>query len=456
MYRDERGHALMTESAPAAAAVDKAIHNFLHWKADILPNVKAALNADPEFGFAHTVNGLILHGARHIGFRSKIEQSLAAAQAAEAGMTERERLYLRALEAAAAGKIAESVAVYETLLAHYPTDLFAQRLSQMELFWIGEMGWSAEISGRVAARWNKNVASYGVYLSCRAFDLEETRRFDEAERLGRQAVEIDPTDVWGAHAVAHVLIMQGRYDEGVAWLDALKHNWTDANQMLLHLWWHRCLFHLERGELDAVLDIYDSWVRNRELPLLKAMPDLYIDMQNGASMLLRLELRGVDVGHRWDELTELTRKRLEDHTSPFTSAHFAAILVASGRFEDAERLLSSMREFAAQDTGTFGPRYRVAVIPAAEAAIAHRKGEHQRVVDVLMPARQMLWQMGGSHAQRDLFFLLLADSVRKLGRRDLLGIVLDDIGAAGFSDPAGRIGYRGAVGGIELADGDVT
>ncbi len=447
MHQDERGHELTTESAEAAAAVDRGIHNFLHWKADILPNVKAALKADPNFGLAHAVNGLILHGARHIGFRPKIEASLAAAQTVAAGLTERERLYVRALDAAARGRIAESVTIYETILAHHPTDLFAQRLSQMELFWIGEMRWSAEISGRVTADWNSSVASYGIHLACRAFDLEETHHFEEAERLGREAVEIDPSDVWGAHAVAHVLIMQGRHDEGIAWLDGLKDHWADVNQIQLHLWWHRCLFHLERGELEAVLDIYDAWIRNRELPLLKAMPDLYIDMQNGASMLLRLELRGVDVGNRWEELAELTLKRLEDHTSPFTSAHFAAILAASGRFEEASLLLRSMREFATQDRGTLGPRYRVAVIPAAEAAIAHRKGEHQRVVDLLMPARQMLWQMGGSHAQRDLFFLLLADSTLKLGRHDLLGIILSDIAAAGFSDPAARVGYWEAAGG---------
>jgi tetratricopeptide (TPR) repeat protein len=441
MQQDERGYAITTQSAEAASALDTAIHNFLHWKADIIPNLKKALAVEPDFGFGHAVNGLILHGARHIGLRSKIEASLAAAQAAAGDLTERERLYVAALDAAAGGRIAESVSIYETILAHHPTDLFAQRLSQMELFWIGEMKWSADISGRVSAHWNREVPSYGIYLSCRAFDLEETHRLEEAERLGRKAVEIDPTDVWGTHAVAHVMIMQGRHEEGIAWLDGLKDNWGDANQMLLHLWWHRCLFHLERGENDAVLEIYDTWVRNRELPLLKAMPDLYIDMQNGASMLLRLELRGIDVGNRWDELAELTLNRLDDHTSPLTSPHFAIILAATGRFEEAGALVRSMRAFAAQDKGTFGPRYHVASIPAAEAAIAHRKGEHQRVTDTLMPARQMLWQMGGSHAQRDLFFLLLADSASKLGRNDLLGIILDDIEQSGFSDPAARVGY---------------
>ena len=442
MQQDERGHVMTTESPQAATALDLAIHNFLHWRAAIMPNLQAALAADPGFGFAHVALGLVLHGARNVHCRPKIAATLEAATAAAPAMTARERLYLQALETAAAGRIAESVTCYERILLDHPTDLFAQRLAQMELFWIGEMAWSAAISGGVADAWGPEVASHGVHLSCRAFDLEETWAYAEAERLGRKAVEIDPTDVWGTHAVAHVLLMQGRYREGVAWLEGLRRHWAEANQMLLHLWWHQALFHLELRELDAALAIYDQWVRNRALPLLQAVPDLYIDMQNGASLLLRLELRGVDVGGRWTELGALALSRTEDHSSPFTSPHYAAILAANGHAAEAVALVESMRRFAAEDAGTLGPRCAAAAIPAAEAALAHRRGDHAAVVALLLPARRMLWQMGGSHAQRDLFFLLLADSAVKAGRDDVLKLVLRDIAAAGFSDPAGRVGYR--------------
>jgi len=150
----------------------------------------------------------------------------------------------------------------------------------------------------------------------------------------------------------------------------------------------------------------------------------------------------VDVGSRWDELAALTLDRLDDHTSPFTSAHFAIILAAAGRFEEAEQLVSSMQNFARTSQTTLGPRYTAAAIPASKAAIAHRKGDHHSVVDLLMPARQMLWQMGGSHAQRDLFFLILANSLKQLNRTDLLDIVMEDIEQAGFSDAASRLGYQ--------------
>lgn len=442
MQQDERGHGMTTDSAEAAAALDRAIHNFLHWRAAIMPNLQAALAADPGFGLAHVVLGLVLHGARNVHYKPKIAAALAAATAAAPAMTARERLYLQALGAAAAGRIAESVTCYERILLDHPHDLFAQRLAQMELFWIGEMAWSAGISASIADAWGPSIASYGVHLSCRAFDLEETWNYGEAERLGRKAVAIDPTDVWGTHAVAHVLLMQGRYREGVDWLEGLRQHWAEANQMLLHLWWHRALFHIELREFDAALAVHDQWVRNRALPLLHAVPDLYIDIQNGASLLLRLELRGVDVGRRWDEFAELAAARTDDNTSPFTSPHYAAILAATGQAAEAASVLASMRRFSAEDRGTLAPRIAAAAVPAAEAAIAHRSGDHAAVVAALLPARRMLWQMGGSHAQRDLFFLLLADSAIKAGRDDVLKLVLRDIAAAGFTDPEGRVGYH--------------
>lgn len=444
MHSDCRGFTITTESAEAAAALDRAIHNFLHWRAAVLPEIKAALKADPGCGLAQAVGGLLLHGARDKRLQPKIEEMRQAAQAAEPGLTPRERLYVAALSASVAGRIAQAVSIYETILASHPTDLFAQRMAQMELFWIGEMAWSADISSRVARAWGPSVPDYGVFLACRAFDLEETGRFEAAERAGRESVERDPTDVWGAHAVAHVMFMQHRNVDGIQWLDGLKDNWADANQMALHLWWHRALFHLERGERDAALSIHDAYIRNRELPLLQAVPDLYIDMQNGASMLLRLELLGIDVGDRWDEMVALARQRLDDFTQPFTSAHFAAILAAGGRFGEAGELVRGMRDFAAGNPGTLGPRYAAAAVPAAEAAIAHRRGEHERVVELLFPTRRMLWQMGGSHAQRDLFFMLLADSARRIGRADILPIVRQDLESAGFAEPRARVGYADA------------
>jgi len=62
-----------------------------------------------------------------------------------------------------------------------------------------------------------------------AFALEETARYDRAEAPGRRAVELGPRDAWAWHAVVHCLEMQGRPQEGIAWLRSDTQAWSEEN-----------------------------------------------------------------------------------------------------------------------------------------------------------------------------------------------------------------------------------
>ena len=190
---------------------------------------------------------------------------------------------------------------------------------------------------------------------------------------------------------------------------------------------------------------YDHRLRDLDSPLMQAMPDFYVDLPNDTALLQRLDLRGVNVGDRWQPVAGLAQARIGNHPSTFTSAHSALALAAAGRFEDANELIQGIRDFVAGDTGALGPRYALAVLPASEAAVAHRQGEHQRVINFMMPARRNLWQMGGSHAQRDLFFQLLIDSALKQERGDILRLLLDELKSTGFAHLAERSSYADAV-----------
>jgi tetratricopeptide (TPR) repeat protein len=302
-----------------------------------------------------------------------------------------------------------------------------------------------DISERAAPAWNEGDAGLGAFLSIRSFGLEETGDYAGAERCGRRAVAINPDDPWGAHAVAHVLVMQGRLADGIGWCEGLSDNWGAANHIRHHNWWHLALFHTEARDYDAALGIYDGKLRDMSSPLLQAVPDYYVDIQNDVALLQRLELRGVDAGGRWGEVGDLCAARIGNHESPFTSAHAALGLAAAGRFDEADDLVDGMRAFVAEDRGSLGPRYALAAIPAAQAAIAYRRGEHQRVLDVLMPARRNLWQMGGSHAQRDLFFQLLADAARRLDRRDVLEVFFEEMRGLGLEHLEERSSYADAL-----------
>ena len=349
------------------------------------------------------------------------------------------------MEASLAGRVTEAASHFERIARAHPHDLFALRLAQFELFWIGEVEWMRDISERAAPTWSADHRGYPAFLSIRAFGLEEAGDFELAERCGREAVERDPMDCWGAHAVAHVLIMQGRLADGIKWLNELNPNWAEANHIVHHLWWHLALFHSENRDYDAALELYDTRLRNLDSPLMQAMPDFYVDIQNDVALLQRLELRGVDVGDRWQPIAELARARIGNHSSPFTSAHCALALAAAGMEQDAQELIAQMQAFVAEDRGALGPRYALAVLPAADAAVAYRKADYQRVLDLLVPARRNLWQMGGSHAQRDLFFQLLADAALKLDERGFLTLLLEEIKGIGFGHVEERSSYADAL-----------
>ncbi len=444
MLTDARDYPISTSDDTAGAACLQAVEKFIQRQVDVVPALQQALVADPDCGFAHAAMGLMLHGARQSSLAPALQQSLVSAKKQRATMTQREQLYVDALECGSAGELHGMIDHYEQILNRYPTDAFALTLCQGELFWLGEMQRSERLSSMVSSAWRDDIPGYADYLSIRAFDLEECGHYGEAEACGREAIDNRRSNAWAAHAVAHVLWMQGRCTEGVEWLSGLQNEWAQTNQMKFHIWWHHCLFHLEGKQHDAVLEGYDNWIRNRDEPLVQAMPDLYIDLQNGASMLWRLEHAGVAVGDRWQEMAALVEPRLHDMSSPFTSAHYAVILAAVGNYDACEQLLEAMRAFGQCGTPTLADRYQVAAVPAAQAAVAHRRGQYREVLEILLPARHDLWQMGASHAQRELFFQMLVDAAARLQKTELVQSLLQEIEVIGFAEPARRVAYEHA------------
>ncbi|MDE0941875.1 MAG: tetratricopeptide repeat protein [Alphaproteobacteria bacterium] len=446
---DSRGHEMSTASGAAAEAFNAGMSGFVNWRTDAMANLDAAIAADSGFALPMLTKGWILQTGRTAAFRPLIKSLLADAAPLMGNANAREQAYFDSLTAAVDGHGVEAATIFETMLARNPTDLLAHRLVQFELFWNGRAKWMRDIAERAALSWSDDVVDFGCYNSVRAFSNEEAGNYELAERCGRLAVEINPSDVWGTHAVAHVHAMQGRVDDGVAWLEGLSGNWGQANQIGHHLWWHFCIILLEQGDHDRILELLTAQVRNPDSPLVQAMPDATIDLQNVASLVMRLDLRGVDVTRQWGILAEICAGRVEDFANPFSSAHDMMVLAATGQFDLAEKLLAGARAFAAtQGTGAAGSlitAYRAAGVPLCEAILAHRKGEYDRVIDLISPIRHDLHLVGGSHAQRDIFFQVLLDAAHRGGRADLIPLYFDDIRRLGFDLVEQRTFYRDMV-----------
>ena len=170
---------------------------------------------------------------------------------------------------------------------------------------------------------------------------------------------------------------------------------------------------LDLGELDAVLASYDENIRNFDDPMTKATPDHYVDLQNAAALLWRLEQMGLDVGDRWQELADKAEARIGEAGHLLMVPHLMLALAATGRDAAADRFLAALRERAADRSLWTAPAIADVVIPVCEAAQAHRRGDYSRVVDLLAPRREQIRLLGGSNAQRDMFFQMLIDAAVK-------------------------------------------
>ncbi|HEX6530777.1 MAG TPA: hypothetical protein VF004_13250, partial [Burkholderiales bacterium] len=363
---------LTTTVAAAGDAYHRALKAFAGFDADLPEHAQAALQADPDFVAAHCLWGYFMMLAYSRATVPAAAQALRAAQRHAGKATAREQAHVRALERWIGGDVEGALREWELILAVWPRNVLAVRLAHANYFWLGRAAQMRASLERVASYWRNDPG----FMACHAFALEETGEYAVAERMARRAVELDPTEVWGAHAVAHVLEMQRRPAEGIAWLAGLEQHWAGKGPFLHHLWWHRAMFHLAGNQFDAVLELYDRRFRNLASPLTSAMPDFHVDVQNAASMLLRLELRGVAVGARWEELADKAEARVGDALSVWTLPHWMMALAAAGRDGAAAAMIESLK------TAPAGVIREVA-LPVCHAVYAHRQGAHGQVVALM-------------------------------------------------------------------------
>ncbi len=420
MHANHHGLDITAASAEAVAHYDDCISAYLRFDMETGLKLKDTLTADPEMVMAQCLRGYFFQLFCNRAVASKSDQSLAAARAAASkhGASHRERLHIAALDAWIRGDLIGATDRWEEILLAAPLDVLALKLAHFTHFYFGRGDAMRDSVARVLPAWDDGQPDYGRVLGMYAFGLEESGDYAAAEPVGRRAVENDPHDIWAVHAVAHVMEMQGRQKDGIAWLTGLEETWSKANNFAYHVWWHKAMFHLELGQADAVLALYDAHIRGDQ------DSDDYLDMSNGIAMLWRLQSRGIEVGDRWTELADKSALRTADNLMVFADAHFLLALAAAGRFEAAEQMIQSMRAAAAAADTTEGPLYAAVGLPLAEATLAIYRGDPGKAVELLLPIRYQIFRIGGSHAQRDLFQLMLITAALDAERFDVARALL--------------------------------
>jgi hypothetical protein len=407
---DRHGNPVSTDSRPAIEAFDRAGEALLGFRADPLAEIDAALAEQPDFAMGHAFRaGLMVMAAEG----PAAAEGLASVAAGEAlrHANPRERAHLSAARAWCEGDLALAQRRYGEIVAAHPRDLFALQVAHATDFFLGDAPALRDRPTAALRAWRQGEAGFSWLLGMQAFGLEETGSYGAAEEAGRMALGQEPTDAWAAHAVAHVLEMQGRDREGVAFLAGREKDWAPAVLLAVHNWWHMALFHLERGAFDQALAIYDRAVAPR--PGAPA-----IELVDSSAMLWRLLLRGVETGRRFAAASEAWQKLGGEGFYAFSDLHAVMAHLGAGREEMAAHVLGAMRAATARP-GTNARLTREVGLPLAEGFFAFSRGDYQGAVQKIAPVRSHAFRFGGSHAQRDVIALTQLEAALRAGEQGM-------------------------------------
>lgn len=378
----------------------------------------AVLSAAPQFALAHAIKGLSLLMLGRSELLEAARGALRDARSFYEAALPRERRYVEALDFWLQGRPSQAIHEIEEVLARWPQDALAMKLSHGIRFILGDAAGMRASLERVIPAYAPDHAGRGYLLGCHAFALEETGEYERAATVGRQALWLAADDAWGLHAVAHVHDMTGNARAGLDWLQGREEAWAHCNNFRYHVWWHKALMHLDLGQIDQAVVLYDTEVR-------KDKTDDYRDISNATSLLMRLELEGADVGSRWEELSDLCARRTEDGSLIFADLHYLMALTGH-RPAEAHQLVQRIHADGCKAATEAQARMADPGCAAADGLEAFGEGNYAAAFTCLRAARPTLQLAGGSHAQRDVFERITIDAGLRAGQFDAAEAVLDD------------------------------
>ncbi|MGD1883773.1 MAG: tetratricopeptide repeat protein [Paracoccaceae bacterium] len=380
----------------------------------------AVLDAAPGFAMGHAAKGLfsLMMGRSELISVARDAHQTAVTALSNNPATKRERLWVEALSGWLAGEPSRAIQAMERALQANPADTLSAKVSHAIRFILGDGQGMRRSIERILPAHDEAHKCRGYLLGCYAFTLEETGDYAAAERTGLAGLASAPDDAWGLHAVAHVYDMTARPDDGIRLIDSNVSAWDHCNNFRYHVWWHKALLHLDRGDLDLALALYDQEIR-------KDKTDDYRDISNATSLLVRLELEGIDVSDRWNELADLAESRVDDGCLVFADLHYMLALSAAGRSEP-QAVMQHRYAIGARHPGEMAER----VADPGQAALvglnAFSEGRYDTAFRSLVAARPAMQTIGGSHAQRDVFERMTIDAGLRAGHTDQVEIVLED------------------------------
>ncbi len=405
--KDSLGNPVGLHDPASLAALNDFVEGFLRCEARAV-NVLALADTDTS-AIAQACCAALHMFAESREAPGHARPFIEAAQAAAHRASPREQRFVAAVQAWVDGDLPLAIRLHEEQARAHPRDLVSVKLGQYHLFNQGD----ATGMLRLALAALPATADVAQMHGMAAFGWEQCHLMAQAEAAGRTALAMTPREPWAQHALAHVMLTQGRLQEGLQFMQHCSPTWTGLNSfMQTHNWWHLALFAIDLGQDDLALQLFDRQVWG----VVKA----YSQDQIGAvSLLARLELAGIDVGNRWQDVADHMQGRVDDQVLPFLDLQYRYGLARAGR-PQAETLLRHIEAHgqAQVELGRGGAAHvwRQVATPAARGLLAHAQGRYEQALEGLGQALPRLLEIGGSHAQRDLFEQIHLDALMRCGR----------------------------------------
>jgi tetratricopeptide (TPR) repeat protein len=433
MPKDPRGVPLTLSNPAALAPYERAIRASLTYRGDPLAPLDEAIALAPDCVAARAARALVLMTFFERRFADDARATLDAAETYLRYANDRERTLVAAARLLAEGEWHAGAAMLDQVLVEHPRDILTLQVAHVIDFFRGDALNLRNRISRVLPHWSSGTPGYSFVVGMHAFGLEECNQYPEAESAGLRALALAREDAWAVHAVTHVMEMQGRIDEGIAFLRERRPDWaTEDNGFAFHNWWHLALFHLDRGDHAAALQVYDD--------VLAGAHGMAVSRLDGTALLWRLRLEGADLGNRFDAIADAWEAALrhEGGFYAFNDFHAAMAFAGAGRRQAIGHLRTAI-EAAAWEKRANGEMTRLVGMDAAEAMIAFGDGDYDACVRRLLEIRDIAQRFGGSHAQRDVLTLTLIEAARRGGQLRLASHYAQE---RMTHKPAGRWGWR--------------
>jgi hypothetical protein len=403
------GNPVSATSAEAVRRLERAISLFNAYQADPMAEIDAVLAEHPDFVMAHAFRAGMLATAGDRAFEGELRRSVIAAETLVAKANDRERLHIAAARAWLDGDLERAAETWGRAALLHPRDLPAIQLAHLADFYLGYSQMLRDRIARVLPHWDRTIANFGFVLGMHAFGLEEAGDYAQAEAVGRQAFALNGQDGWAAHAVAHVMEMQGRAADGADWLEATAPAWAPGSLFQFHNWWHLALFRLDSGDAKGALKLFDEKVSAGGFGQA-------LELVDGSAMLWRLSILGHEVGDRWNTIADRWAERIDHAYYAFNDMHAMMAFVGANRRDDQAALIASAWK-AVDGRGTNAMMTREVGLPALKGIAAFGRGAYGDTLEYLLPLRGKTNRFGGSHAQRDIFSWTLVEAALRAGDR---------------------------------------